>query len=212
MRSIDPVLRDVVRRFPRRGSLTTEDLYQTAALGVVRYVDRFDPLRGEFAAHAYQAAFRAVEEFVQRQSADVSVSHWARKGRGRSVEKGSLVTVRVVPRESKTASGNGADTTARLGLVESRSESRAEIDEAKHTPTAEDLLGTAQEVAGLREALRALPRSQADLLRRVHGIGCEAESVRSLAIKLGRSRSSLDAALHVAEDALRKQLHRRRVR
>jgi RNA polymerase sigma factor (sigma-70 family) len=179
MASLDPILQQLVRRFPMRGTLEVDDLLQAARIGALKAIRIYDPNRGEVATCVHQRAYQEITELIHTQGQDVHRSEADRKSRAR-LRRPPTQGVSVESRDHEP------EANAHAG----------EIEELNP----EALFSSAEQVARLREVIRELPREQRDLVRDHFGIGGrEARSVRELHNDMGISRTK---ATKLLEEAL----------
>jgi RNA polymerase sigma factor (sigma-70 family) len=179
MKRLDPMLRSTVKRFENRGILTG-DLYQVAALAVVRLLSK--PLRLDytFAEIAFLKARDALREHVAMQSADIHVSDWKRRSR---------------------ASVNGVETVKRGAneesiMLESAESEHLEANTDVEPFSVEDQLDSEK----LALFLERLSPSKRELLKVLFGLeGRPEASIRELEKAYGVSRTRLT---HLRNEAL----------
>lgn len=176
-RRLDPQLRSVMKRFVDQG-VQEDDLYQVAALAVVRLMHKPLRVKYTFAEIAYLKARDALREHVAAQGADVHVSDWARRSRSNvqgkeTVKRGkSHVAVQVESSDDKTEHRDAATL--------------------EHLTTAAD--------RKLYAALARLTPHKREVIRSNFGIDLsDEESIRSMSKRLGVPRVKLT---RVIEEAL----------
>ncbi|MCP3098999.1 sigma-70 family RNA polymerase sigma factor [Myxococcus sp. K15C18031901] len=204
--SVSPVIRRAVGCcLSFAGTVSPEDLAQVASMAVLRTVDKFDPTRGRqsFADVAYFRARTACEQYARMHASDVHLSDGAHKGRTlRSAQDtGSDATrVQCIDIPSHFSDGVLGNEPFIEALETSlRERSGREVDDE----TPEAMLLAAERRALVLDAVRRLSPEQLDLVSRVFGLGCPAQSVRSVAEAWGAPKSRVDRMLVRVLDELR---------
>jgi RNA polymerase sigma factor (sigma-70 family) len=175
--ALDPLLARVAARLERqRGSLAVADLMQVGRIEVVKAIDTFNATRTQsFATLVWWTARGAMLDAVRLHSADVRPSLGAQKGRVKKVGITSVVV-------------DSVDTS--------------EDDRCDPELGADEQLANEQVRVLVRKFLHRLPQPMADLVRKVHGIGCEPVSLRDIARTTGENRAKLDKTLKRGEQLL----------
>jgi RNA polymerase sigma factor (sigma-70 family) len=194
-----PLLVQSARRFEKAlGSLSLEDLLQVGALEVHKAVSTFnvERARGQtFEQWTYFRARRAMKDLVGWQSADVTLTDRARRGRPEKRRGDNVTPLHVESQDRKGGEGQEHESAPVFAS------SILALQVADETP--EDAAASAQSLERLSRALRDLPAQQRDAIARAYGIGRARQSVREISRELGVPRARIDQWLAVAVAELR---------
>lgn len=212
-RGLRPLLRTAARRVmstSRAGSVSPQDLVQVGSLCVWRIIAaaRYEA-RAHFAAQALIAANRAMRDFVRSHAFDVNLSDHVARGRRRSGKHPAL------QRDGErsggpqvTVSKGGPIRLLRFSVASNTSEDiPCELHDPT-SPTPEQLCVASERKVAVRQALERISPDQANVVRRIYGLGCEEMSLRALAASSEVNRTRLDGTLKAAQAEVRRLLRR----
>jgi RNA polymerase sigma factor (sigma-70 family) len=193
---LEPVIRTIARQVivsGRTGTIEVDDLLQVGRIAALKQVRSFDPAGG--ASLQTWCSFRITREmkdFVRVQSADVTISDDAQRGRRGEVEVEITIT-----------SADAAPLPSDQGDLRSRKVRNAhERDDI----TPELLFGSEEARARIESAVHSLPAAERELIQWHFGLGVPEKSLRELAHAWKQPRSRLDAMLKKAKAHLAKVL------
>lgn len=204
--SVRPVIKKVVKLAQRHaGSQSPEDLEQTAAIAVLRTVEKYDPLRGgqSFGEVAFFRARTACEQFGRMHGNDIHPSDGAHKGRTAGGTPANAIRV-----ESTDAPAPANDAKPRRSRLSDEVEVALQVlaGEGSESNSPELRLLAAERRGLVINAVRYLAPDRRELVCRVYGINRPAQSVRSVAEAWGAPKSRVDRLLVKALADLREQL------
>lgn len=203
MKRLDPMLRSTAKRYENRGILAS-DLFQVAALAVVRLLSK--PLRPDytFAEIAFLKARDALREHVAMHGADIHVSDWKRRSRAsvdgvETVKRGAHEESLIVKsRDAKTDTGDrpfleGNDYETSGGVT-------LRGEPAGSEPSTSSEIDDRLDADRLMVVLERLSPSKRELLKVLFGLeGRPEASIRELEKAYGVSRTRLT---HLRNEAL----------
>lgn len=206
--SVRPFIRRVLFTLRPGTASMAEDLEQVAAEAVLRAIAVYDPTRGSqsFGEVAYFRARAACDHYARLHTTDVHLSDGEHKGRtmrAAPITGRKSVHVHFVDVSSQSTDVDGQQAPW-IDELESAIREMSCRESKSDTPEAGLLV--AERRALVFEAVQRLAPRKRELVLRVFGLNCPAQSARAVAESWGTSKSSVDRMLARALDELRELL------